>query len=209
MFSCENEGTNGSNFTIMKSAIQSLFPNFPDDIIDQWLLPYATKRGWPPQEVNGVLHGDWRYLLGTSTNLAYWKNIKWRFESVDLQINDLDNSSKDSVLQIISTAIFDIDTVMSRSICDLKERFNRIVSYFSEHGVFPVAPVLSRYNGQYKLMDGNHRVAAYFYCSGYITKSPAREIVLKTRLKQSYWIGSEPNKRLQAIGAKARLQPEP
>lgn len=193
----------------MKSAIQSIFPNFPDDIIDQWLFPYAIERGWPPQEVNGVLCGDWRYLLGTSNNLAYWKNIMWCYESVDLQINDLDNSSKDSVLQILSTAIFDIDTVMSRSICDLKERFNRIVSYFSEHGVFPVAPVLARCKDKYMLMDGNHRIAAFFYCSGYIAKSPAREIVLKTQLKQSYWIGIEPNKRLQAIGAKARLQPEP
>ena len=177
----------------MKSAIQSLLPNFPDDIIDQWLLPYATERGWPPQEVHGVLCGDWRYLLGTSTNLAYWKNIFWRSESLDLQINDLDDSSKDSVLQIISSAIYGIDTMMSRSICDLKERFDRIVSYFAKHGVFPAPPVLTRCNGKYKLMDGNHRIAAFFYCSGYIKRSPDRDVVLKTQIHQSYWIGIEPN----------------
>ena len=193
----------------MKSAIQSLLPNFPDEIIDQWLLPYAILKGWPPQEAHGELFGEWRYLLGTSTNLTYWKNIKWNYESLDFQVNDLDDSSKDSVLQTISSAVFGKETMISRCISDLKERFDRIVKYISEHGFFPVAPVLVRSNGKYKLMDGNHRIAAYFYCSGYITQSPAREIVLKTQLHQSYWIGIEPNKRLQAIGAKARLQPEP
>lgn len=186
----------------MISSIRNIFPNFPDDIIYHWLLPYAISKGWPPQESYGELRGEWRYLLGTSTNLAYWKSIIWSYESVDIQVNDLDKSSCESVLQIISSAVFGIETIMSRSICDLKERFDGIVNYFSENGIFPVAPVLIRSNGKYKLMDGNHRIAAYFYCSGYITKSPAREIVSKTQPHQSYWIGTEPNK---AIGAKARL----
>ena len=192
----------------MKSAIRAVFPDFPDEIICQWILPYAILKGWPPQEEHGALRGEWRYLLGTSTNLAYWKNMIWSYESLDLLVNDLDNSSKDSALQIISSAVFGKETMMSRCISDLKERFDRIVKYISEHGVFPVAPVLVRYNGKYKLMDGNHRIAAYFYCSGYITQSPAREIVLKTQLHQSHWIGIEPNKALQTIGAKARLQSE-
>ena len=187
----------------MKSAIQNTFPNFPNDIIDQWLFPYAISKGWPPQEAYGELHGEWRYLLGTTTNLAYWKGIKWSNESIDLQVNDLEDSSKVSVLQIISFAVFGIESTMSKNICDLKERFDQIVKYFSEYGVFPCAPILIRSNGKYKLMDGNHRIAAFFYCSGYITRSPARDILLKTRVHQSYWIGTEPNKALQAIGDKS------
>ncbi len=173
----------------MKTKIQASLTNFPDEIIEHWLLPFAETEGWPPVEIDGTLTGRWRHLLGTQTNLDYWRNIEWKKEEIDLLPEDFNEASQKQVMQIIESAVFGIQNIMSLSIRDLKDRFNSIVTYFAQHGVFPIPPVLVIENGKYKLLDGNHRVAAYFYCAGYITKSPPQEIVLRTKLKQLAWVG--------------------
>ena len=48
----------------MIQQIKNTLPNFPDEVIETWLLPFAVSEGWPP-----VIGSDdiplerWGYLL--------------------------------------------------------------------------------------------------------------------------------------------------
>lgn len=83
----------------------------------------------------------------------------------------------------------DQKNLYSESIPDLKERFARIVSYIGEHGFMPKPPILMNESDGLSVLDGNHRMSAYFYCYGYFTVEPATDLLLKTKEIQAYWIG--------------------
>ena len=46
---------------IMKADL----PNWPDDVIDGWLVTFYNRFGWPPRGDN-----DWRYIIGRNRDLA-------------------------------------------------------------------------------------------------------------------------------------------
>jgi hypothetical protein len=46
-------------------------PNFPDDVLADWLLPYANIIGWPPaRDINEIPENRWKYLRGQFKNPA-------------------------------------------------------------------------------------------------------------------------------------------
>lgn len=83
--------------------------------------------------------------------------------------------------------------IYSYSIPDLSERFNRILDHFREHGVYPSPPALLLEDGGLTILDGNHRMSAYFYAYGYFMLDPGEELQLRTQDLQSYWIAHENN----------------
>jgi len=51
--------------------------NFPEDVIEQWIKPYAELSGWPPKVgLDGVPTDRWRYLLSLKP-LSWWQNGEW------------------------------------------------------------------------------------------------------------------------------------
>lgn len=97
------------------------------------------------------------------------------------------------MVQMVLGAVRGQRNLYSSSIKDLSERFNRIVGYFGEHGVFPSPPALLVEDGKLTILDGNHRMSAYFYAFGYFTLDPGTDLQLRTRELQTYWIASEGN----------------
>jgi hypothetical protein len=80
---------------------------------------------------------------------------------------------------------------MTSSIPDLKTRFEGVVNYIRQYGRMPKPPILYRHNnGKYKIFDGNHRLAAYYFSYGYFEVDIDSDLMLKTEEKQNYWVGS-------------------
>jgi hypothetical protein len=67
--------------------IKSDFPNWPDDVIDQWLLKLANQPGmcWPPPD---PMSGHrWELLL--TNPISWWKDVTWTLETRDCSFDKL------------------------------------------------------------------------------------------------------------------------
>jgi hypothetical protein len=177
----------------MKASIQKLLPNYPDDIIDQWILPLAKNRGWPPPELDGTICDEyWEAWLGPHPRIDYWQNIEWVLKEIDLSYEGLGRVSQSQVNQITQAAILGIDRdIVERCIAGSRNTFSQAVSYLSQHGVYPKPPVLVIMDSKYEIVDGNHRISAFLYCAGLLkkVKTPAKDIVLKISPHQQFWLG--------------------
>lgn len=181
----------------MKNRIKASLPNFPDCVIENWLLPFAEDIGWPPKELDGFLIDRWRDLLGQRTDLEYWKNVKWKLIEMEIIPPDFESESKDKIEKIIEFCVFDRPNWLSDAIPSMKRRFDSLVRYIKENGVYPIPPVIIDKKEGLCLIDGNHRLSAYYYCAGLLTKVPEEMVRNSTPKNQKYWIGLCPNKAMK------------
>src|SRR5690242_14700650 len=106
------------------SDLKETLPNFPDEVLEGWLLPYANSEGWPPaQDTNATPEGRWKYLLSGRT-LSQLRGIKWREENRHLSIHELSKSHQSICVDIVLGAVQDQINLYSSSIKDLKQRFH-------------------------------------------------------------------------------------
>jgi hypothetical protein len=78
----------------------------------------------------------------------------------------------------------------SISITDLKPRINRITEYIATTGRLPRPPALLRTPAGYEVIDGNYRMAAYFYCYGYFNLPIEERLEATSSDIQDYWVGT-------------------
>ncbi len=67
----------------LKTQIIKDLPNFPEDVVEQFLLPFAEKLGWPPGGCQNDPSNRWKYLL-LSNDLDYWRQLKWNKKTLKL-----------------------------------------------------------------------------------------------------------------------------
>ncbi len=165
-------------------------PNFPDEILEEWLLPYANHEGWPPaKDSYSVPDGRLRYLLCGLT-LSELRDMKWQEENRHLSIHELHPEFQKICVDMVFGAVEGDVNLYSSSIKDLSERFHRIIKYLREHGSLPKAPALLSTPTGFKILDGNHRLSAYFYGFGYINLPIDGDLMDKTASAQRFWVGS-------------------
>jgi hypothetical protein len=172
-------------------------PNFPHEVLNEWLLPFAKDEGWPPSKDNDTLPNNrWRCFL-IKKPISFWQGVKWEKKTCNISINDFEQIDKEQIFQIIATAVLGYKTLLSQSMSDIKERFEKIIGYAEGHQILPTSPVLLKTNNGYKILDGNHRIATYFHLKG----DPALKIIrgypelkinnkhnLGIKLDQTFWI---------------------
>lgn len=174
------------------NALQVTLPNFPTDVIEEWLLPYAKLEGWPPaRDFDELPKGSWRYLL-KNRPLTYWRSLSWSKVERHVSIHDLSPEWQSMMVQMMLGAVKGQPNLYSVSIKDLAPRFNRILEYFERYGVFPKPPALLIEQQQLTVLDGNHRLAAYLYCYGYFIIDGGAALKEITKESQTYWVGLEP-----------------
>lgn len=171
------------------SELESSLPNFPREVLEEWLLPYAESEGWPPAEADdGSLCNRWKYLLANKT-LKFWKAINWEKVQRHVSIQDLNESCRNVMMSMVLAAVKDQSNFYSDSIPDLKPRFERIVEHIRATGKLPCPPTLIHESDGLSIVDGNHRMAAYFYCFGYYKLEVESTLLLATNEIQEFWIG--------------------
>lgn len=144
--------------------LKATLPNFPDEVLTDWLLPYARSEGWPPFEGrDNMPRGPrWPYLLGRKP-LGYWTDLNWSLHHGDIEFNQLEPRTRDTITQMIRAAAMGEINIYSTSIPDLKERFDRVLSHLTATRNLPGTPTLFKTEAGFRVMDGNHRLAAYSF----------------------------------------------
>jgi hypothetical protein len=73
--------------------IKNDLPDWPDDVIDQWLLYLANREdtGWPPPNALGT--HPWAFILGHRP-ISWWRDVSWNLESTDCSYEQLCTATK-------------------------------------------------------------------------------------------------------------------
>jgi hypothetical protein len=145
--------------------INADLPDWPDDVVDQWLLKLANRgpdTGWPPPN---VLDGHaWKYILG-GRPLSWWKQVSWKLEEHELKFESLSCGARRIVSGMIDGHINDVPNIFSAG-PDSKRRFVAVGRYVAQHGTFPRPLVVMRLEDGLSVLDGNHRMTALCACQG-------------------------------------------
>jgi hypothetical protein len=167
-------------------------PNFPDEVLSDWLLPFVPNAGWPPaKSFEDRPMGRWADLL-MGKPLTYWRGIQWSKVDRHVSAQQLDQPSIERVVNLALAAVRGDVNPWSVGIPNLKQRFDSVVEYILVHGSIPRSPTLVNTPLGLSIIDGNHRMAAYLYCYGYFKLDVPPGLQLKTNEIQTFWLG-EPN----------------
>lgn len=142
-----------------ESRIKGDLPNFPDEVVRTWLYPLAKSAGWPPAPFS-----RWDRIL-IHRPLSFWRSVDWEKRRVSLNQFSLERESLGRIQGLLDANVRDIQNIYAQQISNTGERFRRVVSYLQRHGRLPEPPVLFLRGFHYEVLDGNHRLAAYFHVS--------------------------------------------
>lgn len=171
----------------MLIQIKKDLPNFPDNVIEQWLAPFAETDGWPPVKER------WRNLL-INTDLGYWRSTKWEWKEVSPNTLQLSPNAENILYQLMRAYAEGENNLYAKSLGERgKERFRFQLHQLIDNGVFLYPPVLVDHGKGFEIMDGNHRLAAYFVWlkwkenAFFLSKLEKQPVTL--RVNQPIWFG--------------------
>jgi len=163
-------------------------PNFPTEILSDWLLPLAELKGWPASQHDDKLpEGSWRYLL-LSKPLKFWRNVKWKKIDRHISIYDLDKKYQEGCTNIVLGAVKGQKSLYTIFMPNLAETFYNIVNHIKDNGTLPKPPIILRRKTGLHILDGNHRMSAYLYCYGYFNLDVDPKLKISAKEIQSYWM---------------------
>jgi len=163
-------------------------PNFPEDVISQWIGYYAETEGWPPPE---PLDGRWKDLLA-NRNLDYWRSLSWKLESFYPPSLELIENSSSLIQQIIGFhAKGESNNYSAYMGEEAKTRFHNLLYYLRVHGNLPCPAILIDHNNKYEVMDGNHRIAAYLLWEYWKDEAPFQKEPFPVAVSKEiqFWVG--------------------
>ena len=166
---------------IMKADL----PDMPDEVIDGWLATHYNRFGWPPRVDN-----EWRYVLRPGNDLSYLQGLKWQKEAMHLPPQALSPKDLQIVTDLYETHVLNRQTFYTMMMSDGRERFTRCCEYLKEHGTFPHPVILQRRTEGFWILDGNHRLTAYFHLYGYFNVGSPESFNLAVKQQQEFWVAS-------------------
>ncbi len=165
----------------MFDVIKKDLPNFPDEIIMDWLEPFAKVIGWPPD----MISTRWGLILA-GRPIEFWRTLKWEKKKINLLEIELSVDSSNIRNQLFAAYVSGIENPYSK-IENGQARFLNAFRYLTEHGLFPKPIVLLKTRSTHDVIDGNHRFLAWhahkqFYDGmNKIPKQEAQELKNKLR----------------------------
>lgn len=133
-------------------------PNFPREVIRDWLLPYAKDIGWPPT------HERWSGILFDKT-IEFWRCAKWKKQNLELGKIAFSSTTVKIFKSLHDEYVKGEININSLNIENGKKRYNQALIYFIRHGKFPRPICLLLEKDEYSIVDGNHRFTAWFFAS--------------------------------------------
>lgn len=133
--------------------------NFPDEVIKEWILPYANMVGWPPinERWKGIFHGK---------TLEFWKNTKWEKQLLDLTAIPFSALDAHAFNQMRKAYVFrDINNIYNYG----EPRFKKAFQYILCSGRLPGIVSLLYENNEYSVVDGANRFVAWLTSKDAIT----------------------------------------
>ncbi|WP_227459687.1 hypothetical protein [Cupriavidus pauculus] len=129
--------------------------------------------------------GRWRYLFGLRS-MAEIQALTWQLEERALQVADFAAGEEGKIVGLLRAAILKEQNIYSE-IGNSEERMIRIIQHVKETGRLPSAPTLIAKADGLQIVDGNHRIAVYFFLRGRVANGVPNAIPVDAN--QRFWIG--------------------
>ncbi|WP_162925871.1 hypothetical protein [Isoalcanivorax indicus] len=175
--------------SIIKQVSKDL-PNFPDDVINQWIGYYAESEGWPPP---APLEGRWKGLLA-NRDLEYWSSLRWSKEALYPPSLVLTPNCNRLIQEMIGFHEAGVPCPYSEFMGEeAKLKLAKLLQYLRESGNLPCSPILIEKRGEHEIIDGNHRVVAYLLWGYWKDKEVFQKEPFPVPLNQAieFWVGRE------------------
>jgi hypothetical protein len=163
--------------------IKEDLPEWPDDVIHQWLLYFANEPdcGWPPPE---PLEGHrWAGILG-GRSLSWWKKVSWKKETVTCDTVKLSNKTRD----IVQGMIAEIGAGTADAVT--RRRFDQSFHFILNNAAFPKPILAMKVPSGLEVVDGNHRMSAFCALQIMPDAKFAELKLTKAAADQEAWIGT-------------------
>lgn len=138
--------------------IKADLPDWPDDVIEQWLLYHANspETGWPPPEPFGA--SRWSLLLNRPW--SWWQGVHWTEAQSPLTLDTL--CKDDQITQVeMADAYFGGKRNSYSQIESGPRRVFNVMQHLREEGLLPRPIVALETNGGgLTAVDGSHRLCA-------------------------------------------------
>lgn len=165
----------------MFDTIKKDLPNFPDEVIRDWLEPFAKGLGWPPTKNVG-----WVEIL--IEPLHFWQNTAWNKEKInpkDLPLTEFSTEIIKNIREFYDLGIWNLAMhIMGR---DGQQKYINSIKYIIEHGIFRNPIILLKRKGGYDIVDGNHRFLAWFKVEKEFKQISKTEQVASMKKLENKW----------------------
>lgn len=138
----------------------AMLPNVPNEVFDDFILPFIDDIGWPFSNINDSIHKtDWWRLLG-GLSLEEFSVLVWQRHSFFINENTFHPESNSDINRLVRYHVDGFRTSLIGNISKTYERFRWHVSYIERARRFcaPIVTIVT-FNGL-RLLDGAHRIAA-------------------------------------------------
>ena len=133
------------------AQIKETLPNWPDLVVNEWLVYFANDIGWPPTEPLGA--DRWGSILGNRP-LSWWARVEWTQDTVDCSRANLSTDTQQRIAAVS-------DPVYAGTASEAeKGQYRRPFQYLLEHGAFANRALAMRDGARLRFIDGHHRLAA-------------------------------------------------
>ena len=169
--------------------IKSDFPDWPDDVIEQWLLKFANQpdMGWPPPD---PMEGHrWEILI--THPVAWWKDVTWTLETRDCSFDKLSVDGRKTMNGMFKALIEGEENGYGGD--DSPARFQRQLRILALSGKFERPPVMFPIVSGLSPLDGNHRLFALQTALQMSDEDLAKYKVNRPSASQSVWVASHRN----------------
>lgn len=170
-------------------------PNMPEEVIKEWLDPYAELLGWPPpKDKYDLPQGRWQGILSRRP-VAFWARVHWRFEKSPLEFENLSDESRGRLVPLGEAIYYGKQNEYSE-ITDGRDRLVRILTHIRTNGTVPSILVFLEEDSKLSVIDGNHRLVAYFINKDPLHRQTLGQVFPKNMLSVPFnptlhkWIGS-------------------
>jgi hypothetical protein len=162
--------------------IKKDLPDWPDEVIEQWLHYFAQDCGWPPPEPLG--NDRWNGLLGGKP-LSWWKKVSWKKEKIKCDLPNLTAKSRADVCEIVA----EMNTGKADE--STRKRVARSWLYIKDKGEFPHGLLTMKKPDGVSLIDGNHRMAAFQMVQSLTDAQFAQANLQRPSVNQEVWVGTQ------------------
>ena len=133
--------------------------NMPAAVFDMYIVPIVGRIGWPFTSIHSSTFGtEWTNVLDHQS-LETIANLLWHRRDLPFsKIRFLPNSQS-IISRLRGCHLYGQPDPLSR-ISDGRMRFFKFRQFSAQHGRIPAPAVLMFDSGAYRILDGNHRVAA-------------------------------------------------
>jgi hypothetical protein len=130
-------------------AITNDLPNFPEQIIQNWLLPITKEIGWSPK------HNENWYNIPMNGSIDYWRSMVWEKQIIEFNNLRLTNIYHVEINEMANNYYKGIDSVYNSC-----KRIKYSINLIKNKKLLKPIILISSNNG-YEIADGNHRITAY------------------------------------------------